>query len=68
MLYVGVHSVCGDLLGSDLSQVGVLVLADQCWDKSLLTQVSPCIHAAGRGCFMLDAWLMTHSRQGLFHT
>lgn len=30
----------GDMLGSDLSNVGVLLLANQCWDKQLMTVVS----------------------------
>ena len=35
----GVQLHNADMLSSDLSGVGVLVLANQCWDEDLMAQV-----------------------------
>jgi hypothetical protein len=41
----GVSFECGDLLASDLSSVGVLLLTEQCWDDELIAKVSGCCAA-----------------------
>lgn len=37
--FAGVSFKCADLLTSDLSNVGVLMLTEQCWDKDLIDKV-----------------------------
>jgi hypothetical protein len=38
-LAAGVSFQCSDLLASDLSSVGVLLLTEQCWDDQLISKV-----------------------------
>lgn len=44
----GVAFKCQDLLESDLSDVGVLMLTEQCWDQELVAKVGECCAAIAR--------------------
>ncbi|WIA16583.1 hypothetical protein OEZ85_013251 [Tetradesmus obliquus] len=41
----GVSFDCGDLLASDLSNVGVLLLTEQCWDDQLIAKAAAKVQA-----------------------
>jgi hypothetical protein len=40
VVLAGISFECGDLLASDLSNVGVLLLTAQCWDDAPIAKVT----------------------------
>lgn len=72
----GVSFDCGDLLASDLSNVGVLLLTEQCWDDQLMAKVGAallCRWLAPSACqcshlvvvFLRNTQAHVHGRQAL---